>query len=418
MSIFKLLGERRGFIGIAGIVLLIVVIGIMAALLVPSGISEMRLKQAGYISGITNIIRNAEDAFMAKNGAFASLSELSSGDYILPVFVTRIGGVTTSYGSNYASTWNPGAIGNQAVTACITDATAADVSAGWTGCPYNTGTTGYFIGVYSVPVKFAEYFQHELPGSVVGNQGGGLDYIAFIAPVPSTPPTQTAPTGFFPIGTVNFTSYGYYTWTVPDGVTEVHIIVAGGGGGGGGGFGGYYDGYGYYSSGGGGGGGGASCFYISGPSAPASMLNNKQWMAAYGGNGGNGDGQSGYAGGKFQDYLPVIAGDVFNLYVGQGGYGGQGGRSDISGGTGGTRGYGCYYGYNGGNGYYPASNGNGVGGEGGDWRWFPYNTPYSSGGSPGGKGTGRDSYMGGNGVSWDGVNGSNGTGGYIIINYN
>ena len=101
----------------------------------------------------------------------------------------------------------------------------------------------------------------------IGSQGGGLEYVAYAAPVPSAPPMNTS-------ATIIWRVPGYYTWTVPSNITTLLVSLAGGGGGGGGG------GYGINCSGAGGSGGGGG--------ASAILINNNLVAIAGGGNSGKG----------------------------------------------------------------------------------------------------------------------------------
>ena len=187
------LKNNDGFIGIVGLLLVVLAIGIMTAMYLPTKTAKNEYHQAHYAAGITEVVENAENAYLAKNSTFASMDTLAANGYISSNFLSSLSESTTSHGSEFASTWNVGYIGSQALTACITDATPADVSAGWPGCADNPGmSNGYFIGIYSVPTTYANYLAHELPGSGIGSQGGGLEYVAYAAPVPSAPPVANA----------------------------------------------------------------------------------------------------------------------------------------------------------------------------------------------------------------------------------
>jgi competence protein ComGC len=187
------LKNNDGFIGIVGLLLVVLAIGIMTAMYLPTKTAKNEYHQAHYAAGITEVVENAENAYLAKNSTFASMDTLAANGYISSNFLSSLSESTTSHGSEFASTWNVGYIGSQALTACITDATPADVSAGWPGCADNPGmSNGYFIGIYSVPTTYANYLAHELPGSGIGSQSAGLDYLAYSAPIPSAPPVATA----------------------------------------------------------------------------------------------------------------------------------------------------------------------------------------------------------------------------------
>ena len=224
------LKNNDGFIGIVGLLLVVLAIGIMTAMYLPTKTAKNEYHQAHYAAGITEVVENAENAYLAKNSTFASMDTLAANGYISSNFLSSLSESTTSHGSEFASTWNVGYIGSQALTACITDATPADVSAGWPGCADNPGmSNGYFIGIYSVPTTYANYLAHELPGSGIGSQSAGLDYLAYSAPVPSAPPVNSSPS--IPNPAI-FRNNGQFT--VPSGVNTIFVTAIAGGGSGGG----------------------------------------------------------------------------------------------------------------------------------------------------------------------------------------
>ena len=375
---FKMLKNKDGFSGLLGIIIMIAVIGIMSAMLIPTFSAKMNYKQARYVSGVTNAIQNAENAYMAKNGSFLDLTDLGSDGYLSPAFLTSISAASVSYtpsGSTttyYTSTWQ-GTIENKTVNGCITDYPSSIFSSAGTGCPNNPGNAGgYFLEISNIPVgsssvNYANYIAGELPGSGIGSQGGGLEYVAYAAPVPSAPPANAS--GATPAAkyTQTWSTPGFYQWIVPSGVTAVGVTLAGGAGGSG------YDNAG-------------TSYYYSG-----------------GGNGGELSGQ----------LLDVSPGETLNIYVGQdGGAGGSGYSFDNS--------YGYGYGGGGGGGYSGGGGGSSAivaagqvimapGGGGGGWGTNVYG--YGGGGG-GGNGEGGNGSYGEGGNGGYGGNGGGGNGGY------
>ena len=144
--------------------------------------------------------------------------------------------------------------------------------------------------------------------------------------------------------TKSWTTPGNYTWTVPDGITQIYAIVVSGQGGGGGGS--------YGSD------GGDSFFGV---------------VQANGGSGGSSS-TGGSAGGdglinSKDDYVSVTTGNTINIQVGQGGDGANGGSYSFGNGGGGP-------GANG-------ANGTGAGGSPGiiDDEGYGYYGPAGAGGS-------------------------------------
>jgi type II secretory pathway pseudopilin PulG len=344
---FKVLKNQDGFSGLIGILIAIVIIGIMSAMMLPTFTARMDYKQAQYIAGVTKTIENAENAYMAKNGSFANLVTLSQNGYLSPQFLQSLQPANNPGGPYPQPNWITLELAKQTVNLCIDNNG---------GCPDNPSGNNYFIGLYSVPSNYANYIEHELPGSGIGSQGGGLEYVAFSAPVPHAPPVVIPDNGATPAAkyTKTWLNTGFYQWTVPPGVTVVGVTLAGGNGGssnGSGGIGGeltdqllnvspgenldiYVAGNGgHFVSGGYGyayGGNGSSWSVYSaagggGSSAVVSPDTGQVIMAPGGGGGGSGGLSSGGGGGY------ASGGD------GSGGYGGggNGGAGDGSGGNGG-----------------------------------------------------------------------------------
>ena len=363
---FKMLKNKDGFSGLLGIIIMIAVIGIMSAMLIPTFSAKMNYKQARYVSGVTNAIQNAENAYMAKNGSFLDLTDLGSDGYLSPAFLTSISAASVSYtpsGSTttyYTSTWQ-GTIENKTVNGCITDYPSSIFSSAGTGCPNNPGNAGgYFLEISNIPVgsssvNYANYIAGELPGSGIGSQGGGLEYVAYAAPVPSAPPANAS--GATPAAkyTKSWLSpctdgsghYTYCTWTVPSGVTVIGVTLAGGSGGSGGGG---------LNSGGDGGELSDKLLNVS----PGEILD--IYVGQNGGNGGSGGGSGGGSS------AIVVSGEVVMLAPGGGGGGGNYGGNCYGGGGGGlgnaangsdisTYGYGYGDVSSGGNGGYPGGAG-------------------------------------------------------------
>ena len=186
---FKVLKNNDGFSGLIGLLIAIVVIGIMSAMVLPTFTARMNYKQAQYAAGVTKTIENAENAYMAKNGSFADLVTLSQNGYLSPQFLQSLQPANNPGGPYPQPNWITLELANQTVNLCIDNNG---------GCPDNPSGNNYFIGLYSIPVNYANYIEHELPGSGIGSQGGGLEYVAYAAPVPSAPATMN-------------TNYVYYT---------------------------------------------------------------------------------------------------------------------------------------------------------------------------------------------------------------
>ena len=180
---FKILKNQDGFAGLIGLIVAIVVIGIMSAMVLPTFTARMNYKQAQYVSGVTKTIENAENAYMAKNGSFADLVTLSQNGYLSPQFLQALQPANNPGGPYPQPNWITLTLANQTVNLCIDNAG---------GCPDNPSGNNYFIGLYSVPGNYANYIEHELPGSGIGSQGGGLEYVAYSAPIPSSPPVASA----------------------------------------------------------------------------------------------------------------------------------------------------------------------------------------------------------------------------------
>ena len=256
-----------------------------------------------------------------------------------------------------------------------------------------------------------------------------------------------------------FTS-GSGTWTVPDGVTSIGVVMVGGGGGGGSGS--YDTNYANGYGGGGGGGGGGCIRYLSNVKVvPLSVLN---YSVGAGGTGGagrvtGGTGANGVTGGSTTlTGLPSAEGGRFGergLYDNSGGNGGDGGLYGADGGSGGlyessdvkrgvyvdmsgraeaAGGGGGGYSHNAvslrnsgantstGYGGTPGVNSNYAGGGGGGGAgYFGNGGDGSAGGAAlsGSAGTGYGSGGGGSGSQYNssaGVGtGGNGSGGYILI---
>ena len=362
---FKVLKNQDGFSGLIGLIVAIVVIGIMTAMYLPTQTAKNEYHQARYIAGVTKTIENAENAYMAKNGSFADLVMLSQNGYLSPQFLQSLQPANNPGGPYPQPNWITLELAKQTVNLCIDNNG---------GCPDNPSGNNYFIGLYSVPGNYANYIEHELPGSGIGSQGGGLEYVAYAAPVPSAPPIVVPDNGATPAAkyTQTWLTPGFYQWTVPSGVTVIGVTLAGADGG-----------------------------------------------IGSGGNGGNG--------GYLQDQLlNVYSGQTLGIYVGQNGHNYATGGYSYGGwgyGYGGSSGYG---GYNGNVSYCKASgtgSGGGSsavvdisyntiimapgGGGGGSCSWWTNGGGggggYSSGSSPGSGGYGG----GGNGGSYD-TNGGNG----------
>ena len=176
---FKVLKNNDGFSGLIGLLIAIVVIGIMSAMILPTFTARMNYKQAQYVAGVTQTIENAENAYMAKNGSFADLVMLSQNGYLSPQFLQSLQPANNPGGPYPQPNWITFELAKHTVNLCIDNNG---------GCPDNPSGNNYFIGLYSVPGNYANYIEHELPGSGIGSQGGGLEYVAYAAPVPSAPP--------------------------------------------------------------------------------------------------------------------------------------------------------------------------------------------------------------------------------------
>ena len=250
---FKVLKNQDGFSGLMGIIIAIVVIGIMSAMMLPTFTAKINYKQAQYVAGVTRTIENAENSYMAKNGSFLDLTDLGSDGYLSPVFLQSINESSVSYtytpsGSTtsttyYTSTWT-GIINKTTVNGCITDYPSSVFSAAGIGCPNNPGVgNGYYLTITNIPVQnssvnYANYIAHELPGSGIGSQSSGLEYVAYSAPVPSAPPANAS--GATPAAKYTKTWLNpcidasgkstYCKWTVPPGVTIIGVSLAGGSG--------------------------------------------------------------------------------------------------------------------------------------------------------------------------------------------
>ena len=361
----KVLKNQDGFSGLIGVLIAIVVIGIMSAMILPTFTARMNYKQAQYVAGVTKTIENAENAYMAKNGSFADLVTLSQNGYLSPQFLQSLQPANNPGGPYPQANWITLELAKHTVNLCIDNNG---------GCPDNPSGNNYFIGLYSVPSNYANYIEHELPGSGIGSQGGGLEYVAYAAPVPSAPPLN-----------VNINSYkyseiynipGYYTFYPNPYPSNGQVIVTLVGGAGGNGGSSYF---------------GVSPEYNSG--APGEEISNQVCDVQYqsigvwvGQDGGNGDGETypasggggwGYNGGQngqFGSCSSGCGGESDWGYAGGGG-GGGGGSSAVScpniflqasGGGGGAGSYspGHAAGGNGGNGGGPGPN------YGGYW-WSP-----------------------------------------------
>lgn len=171
----KILKNQDGFAGLMGLIIVIVVIGIMSAMVLPTFTAKMNYKQAKYTVGVVRTIENAENAYMAKNGSFANLSTLAAGGYLSSNFLISIQPPPSN--PYWANTY----IANQTVNICIDNSN---------GCPNNpgVGNNGYFLGIYNIPTKYQTYIEHELPGS--GSVGS--EQISYVAPIPSSPPVANA----------------------------------------------------------------------------------------------------------------------------------------------------------------------------------------------------------------------------------
>ena len=180
---FKVLQNQDGFSGLIGILIAIVIIGIMSAMMLPTFTARMDYKQAQYVAGVTKTIENAENAYMAKNGSFADLVTLSQNGYLSPQFLQSLQPANNPGGPYPQPNWITLELAKHTVNLCIDNNG---------GCPNNPSGNNYFIGLYSVPGNYANYIEHELPGSGIGSQGGGLEYVAYAAPVPSSPPVASA----------------------------------------------------------------------------------------------------------------------------------------------------------------------------------------------------------------------------------
>ena len=179
----NILKNQDGFSGLIGILIAIVIIGIMSAMMLPTFTARMDYKQAQYVAGVTKTIENAENAYMAKNGSFADLVTLSQNGYLSPQFLQSLQPANNPGGPYPQPNWITLKLAKQTVNLCIDNNG---------GCPDNPSGNNYFIGLYSVPGNYANYIEHELPGSGIGSQGGGLEYVAYAAPVPSSPPVASA----------------------------------------------------------------------------------------------------------------------------------------------------------------------------------------------------------------------------------
>ena len=180
---FKVLKNNDGFSGLIGLLIAIVVIGIMSAMILPTFTARMNYKQAQYVAGVTKTIENAENAYMAKNGSFADLVTLSQNGYLSPQFLQSLQPANNPGGPYPQPNWITLELAKQTVNLCIDNNG---------GCPDNPSGNNYFIGLYSIPGNYANYIEHELPGSGIGSQGGGLEYVAYAAPIPSSPPVASA----------------------------------------------------------------------------------------------------------------------------------------------------------------------------------------------------------------------------------
>ena len=361
----KILKNQDGFSGLIGILIAIVIIGIMSAMMLPTFTARMDYKQAQYVAGVTKTIENAENAYMAKNGSFADLVTLSQNGYISPQFLQALQPANNPGGPYPQPNWITLELAKQTVNLCIDNNG---------GCPDNPSGNNYFIGLYSVPGNYANYIEHELPGSGIGSQGGGLEYVAYAAPVPSAPPMVIPDNGATPAAkyTQTWLSPGFYQWTVPSGVTVVGVTLAGG------------------ASDYGGDGGELSDQLVN--VSPGEILDIYVGQNGGGpyGNGGYGYGSGGNGGSSFGDtaigggggggssaVTVATTGQVLIMAPGGGGNKGPGGGHGIGGDGGGGGGY-----TNGGNGsiFQNGSGGYGGGGNGG------YSGNGGNGGYPGGAG--------------------------------
>ena len=361
----KILKNQDGFSGLIGILIAIVIIGIMSAMMLPTFTARMDYKQAQYVAGVTKTIENAENAYMAKNGSFADLVTLSQNGYLSPQFLQSLQPANNPGGPYPQPNWITLKLAKQTVNLCIDNNG---------GCPDNPSGNNYFIGLYSVPSNYANYIEHELPGSGIGSQGGGLEYVAYAAPVPSAPPMVIPDNGATPAAkyTQTWLSPGFYQWTVPSGVTVVGVTLAGG------------------ASDYGGDGGELSDQLVN--VSPGEILDIYVGQNGGGpyGNGGYGYGSGGNGGSSFGDtaigggggggssaVTVATTGQVLIMAPGGGGNKGPGGGHGIGGDGGGGGGY-----TNGGNGsiFQNGSGGYGGGGNGG------YSGNGGNGGYPGGAG--------------------------------
>ena len=338
--------NNKGFSSIFSIIIALIIVGVATAAMIPTFTAKMNYKQAKYVVGVTKIIENAENAYMAKNGSFANLVTLSQNGYLSPQFLQSLQPANNHGGPYPQPNWITLELAKQTVNLCIDNNS---------GCPDNPSGNNYFIGLYSVPVNYATYLEHELPGSGIGSQGGGLEYVAYAAPVPSAPPIVVPDNGATPAAkyTQTWLSPGFYQWTVPSGVTVVGVTLAGGngcdGGYGGelsdqllnvspgeilnvyvGGNGGYSGGWGYSSGGNGGYSGGWSGVLGGGGGGSSAVVSSGGVIMAPGGGGGSsvGGGGGGYSNGDNSTSY------TFGYYYG-GGYGGYGGGGNGGGGNGG-----------------------------------------------------------------------------------
>ena len=175
--------NNKGFSSIFSIIIALIIAGVATAAMIPTFTAKMNYKQAKYVVGVTKTIENAENAYMAKNGSFANLVMLSQNGYLSPQFLQSLQPANNPGGPYPQPNWITLELAKQTVNLCIDNNS---------GCPDNPSGNNYFIGLYSVPVNYATYLEHELPGSGIGSQGGGLEYVAYAAPVPSSPPVASA----------------------------------------------------------------------------------------------------------------------------------------------------------------------------------------------------------------------------------
>ena len=175
--------NNKGFSSIFSIIIALIIAGVATAAMIPTFTAKMNYKQAKYVVGVTKTIENAENAYMAKNGSFADLVTLSQNGYLSPQFLQSLQPANNPGGPYPQPNWITLKLAKQTVNLCIDNNG---------GCPDNPSGNNYFIGLYSVPGNYANYIEHELPGSGIGSQGGGLEYVAYAAPVPSSPPVASA----------------------------------------------------------------------------------------------------------------------------------------------------------------------------------------------------------------------------------